>query len=178
MNRAYVCFPLEETFSDYPDPCSSAVAVYMSGCYHGCAGCQNPALQDFAIKDSRFIYVTADELLDDIRQACKKYRTDKVVLMGGDPLAGSNCNVTRELLNLNDGEFDICIYTGYSAATVESMMITGFTYVKVGTFDITRTRASYKNDRRMVLSSDNQNFFDTRLRRISHHGILKFKKVS
>lgn len=175
--RIHCSLPLQESFTAYPDPSISAVVVYMAGCDHACPGCQNPELQSDTDAESVTL-CSAGELAEYIRAAAYQYRTDKVVLMGGDPLSCSNRDATRWLCATLSGEFDICIYTGYTASEVQLFDITGYTYIKTGRYDASHNRQSFKNDRQMVLASPNQEFYNGSLEKVSKQGIITFKKVS
>ena len=172
-------FPLQESFTDYPDPRSSAVTVYMAGCEHRCPGCQNPDLQKYDANGlTSFQRCTPADLIERIVDACDRFRTRHIVLLGGDPLAEQNRAATAYLCRRLGAEYLICIYTGYSAATVTELGITGFAYVKAGKYDVTNAQPAEKTDAFIKLASSNQEFYDATLTCRSSRGILKFKKVS
>lgn len=177
--KAVCSFPLQESFTDYPDPHVNAVVVYMAGCDHTCPGCQNQSLQKFdGTGLTSFTECGAPILMTAIIDACERYRTDKIVLLGGDPLASMNRDMTRWLCRELGEHYDICIYTGYDAKTVESFHISGFAYVKAGLFQATNARPSGKTGTCMTFASPNQDLYDKSMKKVSKNGILKFKKVS
>ena len=179
MKQVCIAWPLTETFSDYPDPRACAVAVYMTGCDHNCPGCQNPELKSHDGLDmDAFLWRSVSDLEKDIADACEKYRTNCVVLLGGDPLAACNRDVTRELLRRIGKRYTICLYTGYDIAFIQSQNLSGFTYVKTGKFHEHEKQLSGKTDTLMRLASSNQTIYDRHFKRISHNGTLTFRKVS
>lgn len=176
---AICSYPLQESFTDYPDPHSNAVVVYMAGCDHRCKDCHNPELQNVQTIDlTSFCTYTALTLARAIIEAAHRFRTNKVVLLGGDPLAPMNRDMTRWLCTQLGAHYDVCIYTGYDASAVEAFSLTGFAYVKAGLYDTSAARRSGKNDRQMIFASSNQNIYGPQLKKLSKHGILTFKKVS
>ena len=180
MQPTAVCsFPLQESFTDYPDPHANAVLVYMAGCEHQCPECQNPELQKSDASGlTSFRRYDGTALMQEIIRAAERFRTTKIVLLGGDPLATCNRSMTTWLCAALGDRYDICIYTGYNAETVESFGITGFAYVKAGRFDACSARPAQKTDTTMILASSNQDLYDRSMKKLSKHGILTFKKVS
>lgn len=176
MNEIRIA-PLDVSYTDYPDPHASAVVVYIYGCEHNCPECHNHSLQN-VIDDGASIVVDCPTLVNMVREACNKHRTNKVVLMGGDPLAPMNITVVKSFLEAVVNEFDVCVYTGYSAAYVEEHGVNGFAYIKCGRFEAAHKRAAKKTDRSFTLASPNQDFYDSRLRRVSRRGVFNFRKVS
>lgn len=85
--------------------------LFVSGCTHGCKGCQNPITWD---KDSglKFDEGAKEELFNELR---KDY-VSGVTISGGDPLAIYNRNDVMELIRELKDRFPdktIWVYTGY-----------------------------------------------------------------
>lgn len=157
-------------WSEYPTH-DWAVNVYFTGCEHRCAGCQNAALQD---SDAGILY-SADTLLEAVYQSCKENRTNKIVLLGGDPLFKKNLEATKLLLSKPD--LEVCIYTGYDPDTVKKFIpdFGNLKYIKTGKFLKNQVRLAQKTERQLILASPNQNMFrvtNGELFSISENGIV------
>lgn len=161
---------LEETWLDYPTPDGNAIAVIMTGCEHHCPGCHSMNLQ---YEDT--YSETKEEILNRVKDYCERAMTNKVILIGGDPLYKSNLEYTKYLLNNLKDDFDVCIYTGYSIEVVKSLNLKGAKFFKCGTFDKNSCRKSEKTDSNFILASPNQNFYDGDYNLLSNDGILTFK---
>lgn len=163
---------LDETFLDYPDPEGTAVIFFLSGCPHNCVGCQNLELQE-PVEYTE----TPKELCERIAEFSKRCDTNKIVISGGDPLSKNNIEYTRAILEHLKGNFDICIYTGYTYDTVKTFHLDGYKYIKCGKFDIKNKQKSYKDDEKMQFASPNQELYefgnDTPL---TNSGIFYFNK--
>jgi organic radical activating enzyme len=81
--------------------------------------------------------VTVDELTEMVSKYVTRYKTNKVVLQGGDPLTDININFTKEFVATNRYKFDICIFTGHSIDKAKEYEIEGFKFIKTGKYDIT-----------------------------------------
>lgn len=83
--------------------------VFVQGCAHGCAGCQNPETWDF--DGGREIDV--EEIANDYRR--RKFR-DGITLSGGDPFFQQ-----EECLKLLDllGDVNVWIYTGFEYEEIQ-----------------------------------------------------------
>ena len=80
--------------------------LFMQGCKHHCAGCQNPETHDL----TGGFEMTVKEVVDDILHT--RY-LDGVTLSGGDPLAQPEA--TKEIArNLKEAGMNIWLYTGYT----------------------------------------------------------------
>lgn len=162
--------PLEESWLDYPSPDGNAVAVILTGCEHHCIGCHSVGLQK--------VKTYAEEpkkLTLRIKEFCKRACTNKIVLLGGDPLLCSNLGITRYLVDNLSSEYDICIYTGYDIEYVKKLQITGVKYFKCGKYLKEFSRDSQKTDSSFILASSNQDFYDGNYNKLSNNGILNFK---
>ena len=160
---------LEETWLDYPSPEGSAIIVYMTGCSHHCEGCHSPELQEI-----RQYSESPNLIVEKIHNYALRADTNKIVLLGGDPIHPSNLSLTRNILNKLSQNFDICIFTGYPIEIIKRLQITGAKYYKCGTFDIKQYQKPCKTDEKYVLASKNQNFYDENYVQISENGVLIF----
>ena len=166
----------ETTFLDYPNPDDIAVVVIMSGCIHNCLGCQNPKLQKL---HEPFINDFKKEIINHIKDLCKRNETNKIVLSGGDPLCPCNGNLTIDICReLGNNGYEICIYTGYNIEEVKEMGLNGFTFIKCGKFDAHSMRESKKTDEYIQFVNKTQNLFDSKFNQISKDGIYYFNKTN
>jgi anaerobic ribonucleoside-triphosphate reductase activating protein len=153
-------YPFTASFLDYPNAEDIAVLIFMMGCEHNCNGCQNPLFQnpDHNEQTKQF---TREKLINEIKKACKKFHTTKIVLTGGDPLFVKNLDSTICILEDLRNEYEICIYTGHSILTVaQYTFIRGFKYIVCGLFDLTKAVQSKKTDDYIQLASTNQEIYD------------------
>jgi organic radical activating enzyme len=169
-----VILPFSGSFLDYPDNESPAVVAYVCGCEQTCPECHNPALKHresgTEMKEAEFEFRIYSELY-----RCK---TNKLVISGGDPLHPGNINVIKNFLLKNQHKIDICIYTGYNIEYVKRHSITGYKFIKCGTYDEKLKQLSEKTDKRMVLSSANQKLYNSDAHQISKQGIFYFGDIS
>ena len=163
------------SFQDYPDPEKSCILVYLSGCSHNCPSCHNKELQN----SSAGIITTALELINYLYALSEKFKTKSVVFQGGDPLFGANVEFIKEFIGLNkliNKKYEICIYTGYNLEYSKSFFEKGeINYFKCGLYKEELHRESKKTNEEFILSSSNQEFYNTNFKKISKKGILKFK---
>lgn len=171
MQHIRVSFPFTDTWLDYPDNESNAILIYMTGCEHNCAGCHNKKFQCSQYDEST-ARMSADCILEYLRRMSKKYKTDKVVLSGGDPLYCANIDVTRQLLSSD--EFEFCVYTGYTADCVRSLNVSGFKFIKCNKYNRDQAQTPSKTDSRMVFASTNQELYDEKYCLLSKSGIYNF----
>lgn len=160
---------LEETWSDFPTPDGNAVAVYMTGCVHNCINCHNKELQKH-IKPIE----TIQEFILRLEKYCERCQTNKICIMGGDPLLPANLDFTQAILDILRYDYKIAVYTGYDIEYIEKNNITGFHYVKCGQFKQELYQTPSKTDEYFTLASRNQNWFDSNLQQLSQDGILTF----
>ncbi len=173
IDKCKIAYPLSTTWIDYPDNESVAVIIYFVGCDHNCYGCHNPdfqhestALNSIEMNVSDILYLT--------KNVTQSYHTDKIVFSGGDPLHPNHRSQVRHLLKeLNS--YNVCIYTGYDVTEVMKMKISGFKFIKTGKYVSSIAQKSYKNDEMLVLSSQNQQLYDSEYRLLTDLGIYKFK---
>lgn len=162
------------SFVDYPHPEKHSITVFMSGCGHNCKNCQNKSLQDFSIGTS----YTPEDFLNELVKLSIKYKTNNIVLQGGDPLYGNNLEFTQELLAINSIEnyqLNFCVYTGFDIKYVKKYFNKGDAeFWKCGLFKEDSRNLSEKTDKHFVLASSNQNFYNSNFKKISRKGILKF----
>lgn len=159
---------------DYPDNESLAICVVFMGCEHHCPNCHNFDFQDYDYKDGTTEY-TPEELYNAIKEQCARSLTNKVVLTGGDVLAPKNILFTKKFLELNKC-LDICLYTGYELDYVMKNNITGYKFLKCGTYHENLKVNSEKTDDYMQLASTNQKFYDENNQLLTNNGRLVFKK--
>ena len=143
------------------------------GCGHNCPGCQNPLFQNPNYEQGTRI-VTVEELVDELKTRCKRERTNKIVLSGGDVLFNTNIDFTREILNQLKNDYDICIYTGYNIDYVEKNNISGYKFIKCGVFDKTKFIKPDKTDEFIQFASTNQKLYNDKNILISENGRYNF----
>jgi len=163
------------TFLDYPDPEAHAFIIYCMGCNNLCIGCQNPAFGDheYGKETAR---VSSIELHTLCESLSKKYRTNKVIFSGGDPLFSKNLDFIKNFLKDYKDEFDFCVYTGFDVDYVRKNEVTGFKFIKCGKFEIKNQLSSIKTDQYIQFASTNQQLFDSNLKLISQQGRFTFQK--
>jgi len=160
------------SFIDYPDNESLCLCVVVMGCTHNCKGCQNPLFQNPEYDNGTKV-VSVEELYEDLTNLCKRNRTNKIVLSGGDPLSKMNIEFTKELLSkLKD--YDVCIYTGYDLDYVKENNVTGFKFIKTGRYIAEQSRPSEKDDTKIIFASPNQKLYNGEYQLLSNDGIYNF----
>lgn len=164
---------ITSTWLDYPDIESIAVEVFMQGCSHACEFCQNKELQTF--KNNTKSYAS---LVAQIEQNLKKYRTNKIVFVGGEPLANENTNLSfiKRFLNDYGAVYDVCIYTGYNIEYVKKNKVAGFKYIKTGRYIPSLQKQVEKNEDYMQFASENQRLYSQELKLLTNKGKLNFKE--
>lgn len=88
------------------------VVLFVSGCSHGCKGCQNPQTHN----PLSGIPLTSAEENEIFEQLSKPY-IKRLTLTGGDPLYKDNCDTIFDFLKRVRTKFpekDIWLYTGYN----------------------------------------------------------------
>ena len=155
-----------ETFLEYPDNSSIAAIVYFCGCDRNCSGCHNTDLQDYKSLSS--------SLIEDIKNYCKRLKTNKIVLCGGDPLYFKNLDNTKKILKELSSDYNICIYTGASIDEVKKLNLKGFKFIKCGMFDYNKFIGSEKTDKYLKFATSNQELYDSNLNLISKDGFYYF----
>ena len=125
------------------------------------------------------------ELIERVREACLKNRTNKVVFSGGDPLFPKNVkDVALAIDQLkNQYSLDICVYTGYNIEDVKHIYknpclseLSRPTFFKCGKYLEDLKRDSWgKSDQDMKWVSTNQNLYDENFNLVSLDGVYTFK---
>lgn len=164
--------PFQSSWIDYPDNESVAVVVVMMGCDNGCKFCQNPQFQNCKYEEGTEEY-SVEELEKEVELQCKRNRTNKIVLSGGDPLSCFNINFTKEFLNQT--KLDVCIYTGHNVEYCKKNNVQGFKFLKCEKFEYENKRESFKTDEKMVFASPNQKLYNNNFELLSQDGIYYFK---
>lgn len=158
--KSRIQFPLRTSFLDYPDSESQAVLVFMMGCIHNCPNCQNKEFQDPHYENGTK-ELTSDEIINHIKQTCKRNHTNKIVLVGGDPLYDANIKTTMVIVEKLRNEYDICIYTGYDINTViDNPSLRGWKYIIAGPYIMSLAKTPEKTDEYMQLASSNQEIYN------------------
>lgn len=161
---------LQETFLDYPDNVSNALAIIMPGCAHNCPGCQSPHLQSPIIEDENALVLENDLEVDnfiknEIPNRLVRICSNKIVLTGGDCLSLYNRELSRKILqqkieNAKYKDVDICIYTGYTFSLVSKFNLPPtYKYIKCGRYIKELAVTSKKTDDYFQLASPNQEFY-------------------
>lgn len=162
---------ITSSWMDYPDSNSLAVEVFFSGCKFNCPSCQNKELQDPSFGKS----ISVEELLYKIKEEAGKNRTDKVVLVGGDPLNDNNIEGVKELLKMSGSEFYYCVYTGYPIEFIVKNEIKGAEFYKVGVYKQEEHDSSMgKTDNSITFASKNQLLFDKDYNQVSEKNVYHF----
>ena len=175
LDIVQVQYPFDVSFLEYPDNESDSVVVYFRGCDFECRGCHNSGLHEVVPNDKSAKFFSQEDFYEELKSMCVKYRTKKVVFMGGDPLAKRNRYFVKEFLFNYREEFDIAIYTGYSRIEVLQMDVRFFKYLKCGQYDETQKQISGKFDSHFVLSSANQEWCNNHFEVLSKDGIMFFE---
>lgn len=166
-------YTVDRTFIDYPDDSSEATIVFFYGCSHACEGCHNPELQEFRPYNK-------EKLLEDIKTVSLTATappTDKVVLSGGDPFFPLHFDNTIWLMrHLKMLDFKVCVYTGFDINFVRKKLVKWFDFIKCGVYNIQLSRPSEKTDEHFILSSSNQDFYNSKYKKISTNGKLMWRK--
>lgn len=160
---------ITETFLEYPDNSSLAVIFYCGGCDRNCPGCHNTGLQNYIKFDHK-------KIIADIKTYCRRVKTNKIVLCGGDPLFHRNLSLTKEILYNLGKEYDICIYTGATIKEVKDLRVRGFKFIKCGVFDSTKFVGATKTNDYIQFATTNQELYDEDLNLLSKDGKYYFKE--
>lgn len=167
-----VILPFSMSFLDYFDNYSHAVVVYIMGCNNNCLKCQNKEFQDANYSSS--VKININDFKKYLQFFSDKYRTNKVVLLGGDPLFSKNIEDVKNILL--DTKYDFAIYTGYDIEYVKRNNVKNFKFLKCGKYEEIYKQDPFKNDDFMVLGSKNQKVYNEKYELISNDGIINFNK--
>jgi organic radical activating enzyme len=160
------------SFLDYPDNKSHSIIIYIMGCEHACSNCQNVQFQNI---DYEFCNnVNVKDILELIKHFSNKFRTNKVVLSGGDPLYKKNIAEVKEILL--DRNYNFMVYTGYNIDYVIKNNVSGFKFIKCGKYQENLKQKSEKTDDFLILASKNQKIYNENFKLVSNEGILEFKQ--
>lgn len=165
-----VILPFSMSFLDYFDNYSHAIVVYIMGCNNNCLKCQNKDFQDANYNSS--VKVSVNDFKKYLDYFSDKYKTNKVVLLGGDPLFNKNIEEVKEVLLYT--VYDFAIYTGYNIEYVIKNDVKNFKFLKCGKYEESYKQDPMKNDDFMILASKNQKVYDKNFNLISNNGVLKF----
>lgn len=168
----FVSPDVKSSFIDYPSPIGASVTFYFYNCCHECNGCHSA--ENLKFVDDRALHFEYDQFVDFVKLHCSRNYTKTVVFQGGDPLHDANFDIVSRFCKEYGDVYKICIFTGFEKDEVISKGLEGFTFIKCGKFDITKSRPSYKKCTEYVLASTNQNFFDKFYNQISTNGVLTF----
>ena len=161
------------TFLDYPEPYGHAVSVYFTGCSMKCPNCQNPQLQKRGKVYNQYYY---DEFISLLKEVLKRACTNKVVLLGGDPLDVQNRDFTQYLIHKNP-DISFCVYTGFDWKIARGWT-QGARYVKTGGYMEELKQKSEKTGEYMQFASSNQElykqFIGDEYMKISNNGRVYF----
>lgn len=161
------------SFIDYPDNESLCLCVVMMGCTNNCKGCHNPLFQDPEFKEGTR-EVESNQLVEELKDLCKRNRTNKIVLSGGDSLSKFNIEFTKELLQELKDDYDVCVYTGHDIDYVKENGVTGYKFIKCGRFDMLNKRESLKDDTKIIFASPNQILYNSQNEPLSDNGVYYF----
>jgi anaerobic ribonucleoside-triphosphate reductase activating protein len=96
----------------------TSLEIFISGCTHGCDGCQNPALWDFNYGTVMSVKEIMAFLKRKIGSAPPNWY-DNIVLTGGDPLCSSHLyELIREIRWKLPG-LKLWMYTGFSKEEID-----------------------------------------------------------
>lgn len=164
IEKSFYVSGVNAVWQDFPDWELPAIIVYFEGCGHHCPGCQN-----FVNQAPKYEHLVSEDLLfKDICQKSRSWKTDKVVLSGGDPFFHSGWAELKAKLQfitkLQKAGYSVCVYTGY-----ELEDILGFykrypdeikpDFLKCGRYDQDSARISGKFKYKLVLASPNQSLW-------------------
>jgi organic radical activating enzyme len=161
---------ISTTWQDYPNNSDLSLIVFFNGCELGCNNCQNKT----TLKNDKKDLFNKDKFNIILKEELNKYKTNKLVLSGGDPLYKDNIEITRQILesNLN---IDICVYTGYDIEYVKSNNIVGAKFYKCGFYDDNnRDYLSGKTNEYLRLASTNQRIYNYNYELVSKNNIYYF----
>ena len=162
-------------FSDYPEPDTESLTIFLAGCNVGCEGCHNDDLKDYNYGES----IEVDDVVANIM--LNSY-DDKVVIMGGEPLMEYNREGLGKLIsNLKDVKVDVCLYTSMDLDIVKEFIdlnkLDNIKYIKTGKFNTNYYCGSFKDSRIMRLASENQQLWKrskSGFKLISESGLIHF----
>ena len=149
LDRYYI----SSTFLDYPDNSSLSIIIYLSGCSHNCKGCHSPKTQEKVPNYPEL----ENEILIKLEAAFNMYRTNKLVISGGNPLDQHNLWLTKAICNHFNNKF-ICIYTGDLINDVKREGIKA-DFIKCGEYMEKYKQVSEKTNTYIQFASSNQELY-------------------
>lgn len=167
-----VIYPFTSTWLDYPDNNSVALSVFIMGCNHKCKGCSNPEFSDLNYQNA--VDMELDDFIKTLKEDLNRNRTNKVALLGGDPLHPSNILFIKEFLDRTVSIIDTCIYTGYNIDYVKKNNVRNFKFIKCGVYKKDLSQSSEKTDNYIQFASKNQELFDSNFKLLTKNGRFYF----
>jgi len=135
-----------------------AVVVYFSGCTLKCEECHSKDLQEIYAYDE----INTFDLFCQLIEKCENEDTDKVVLLGGEPLQQNLEHLQKLIRLLRINGIEIGLYTGYSEKEARERLgncLTNLSWIKVGKYDRELFQTPFKKvDGDIILASKNQKF--------------------
>lgn len=168
---------ISESFIDYPDFKNMCVNIFFSGCTHNCNGCQNKNIN----KPKSGKKIEIKYLLSQIKTKSIFAMTNKLSILGGEPLQQKNINILlSKLYSLN---YDLCLYTGYNyddALKIIGEHIYKLKFIKTGVFNNEKYQTPKKDEsnKLFILASKNQELRkieNKKIIKISNNGIAKLQ---
>jgi organic radical activating enzyme len=172
-NSLKIIFPFRHSFLDYPDPEEACLSFYMLGYDHACKDCSSSELQDFNYISKDVVDLSIKEIVKEVYRYLEKFRVNKIVLIGGDPLHPKNITFTKILLK-KIKNVSFCIYTGYDITYVKKNKLRGFSFLKTGCYDSNYKVESEKTDEYIQFASTNQKLYDMNYKLLSENGRYYF----
>jgi len=172
--------PIDKTFNtswnDYPSSdVDMSIVIYFKGCSFACEGCHNKQLWAFENADWTF-----EDLCKKIDITLEHIRSNKLVIVGGEPF-GSDNNILylQKILDYaNEKNYDVCVYTGYELDKIRDK-VTGYKFIKCGLYEhnnLKDNQGHHTNE--FVLASKNQKVYNHKHELLTKDGVLTFKKKS
>ncbi len=169
-------YPFNFTFIDYPDNESYALLIHFLGCDLTCMNCINPKLRKFDFNEGVISFTVDGFINEAINILTKNNNCNKLVLTGGDPCHKQNIFFVKKVLSLVGNFIDVCIYTGQDSQYIKSTGLTGFKFLKCGSYVERLKQESKKTDTYIQFASKNQNLYDSNYNKISENGRYYFLK--
>ena len=138
-----------------------AVTIFMTGCSHGCEGCQNPSTWD-CNTGKPFDENVQQQIIEHIKENESFY--EAFVFSGGDPLHNANLSTTinfaKELKSLFTN-IKIWIYTGYDFKNIPrcNEILECTDYIKCGKYDKSESCHSDNIQYDIRLATSNQKIY-------------------
>ncbi len=120
--------------------------LFFQGCSMHCPGCQNSSTHQKGCGKK----LSVEEVISLIESEC---HNKKITISGGEPLEQLDALIAI-LDILNERDYNICVYTGWSLNRVPKMVWDRVNYLKCGGFDKTKLNPSL-----MYVGSDNQHMY-------------------